>query len=603
MSVISGTNPTQKRDVAWPRTDSTAIVLNVAALSSVIMFQALRVLVSYLVVVVGQANRSALIRDTLAIFLAMAAAPVLIRIVGLRRTVIATATVIAVLRVTLQFWTQADARLMLAAAILVFWGWLTIALIQTDRRAVSFGLLAGMILDVAIRVAFLTMDLPWNTSIASGAVTVVIAALLLVGALLSRSAAESGEATPGANLALIAIGPGLATFHLVGCNLGLAQTKTGLGFAGAASVLGLGLAAGLIGSTLAIRYRSSASLTAGLTVQLLVTVVGGSALWVFWTRENLAPYALPLIVAAIMMLVSGAIWSDTPPSGQRRIVVPTIWFTLGMLIQVGILFYYYDASGHALYMVIAAVALAIGSLFGSFSVSRERHHFTLSTSTAFIVVIPVLLLVIACAWQFVGVSNPTADATFPATFTVMTYNLQDGFAANNTFDLEAQAAVIESAHPDVVVLQEVSRGWLVTSGADEALWLSHRLNMPIYFGGNSDDGLWGNAILTRAPVSNVRQLHFTVTKNLKRGTIEVQVPTPAGNIWFVGTHLDNPKAADDIRLEQTRQLISALEDRYPAVVMGDFNADPGTDVLNTFNTAGLTDPGLTFISERHDNHR
>ncbi len=265
-----------------------------------------------------------------------------------------------------------------------------------------------------------------------------------------------------------------------------------------------------------------------------------------------------------------------------------------MLLQVGILFYYYDASGRARYMVIAAIALAAGSLPAVFKVSRQRHPFALSSQSIAIVAVPVALLAIACGWQFIGVSNPSTDTTFPASFTVMTYNLQDGFAANNSFDLEAQARVIESAHPNVVVLQEVSRGWLATSGADEALWLSHRLNMPIYFGGNSDDGLWGNAILTRAPVSTVKQLHFTLTKNLKRGTIEVLVPTPSGDLWFVGTHLDNPKAADDIRLEQTRQLVASLEDRYPAVVMGDFNADPGTDVLTTFNAAGLADTGLTF---------
>ncbi len=286
MSAASDTRRVQSRTLSWPMTDSSAIVLSMAALSTVIMFQAMRVLVSYLVVVVGQANRVALERDTLAIFLAMAAAPLFIRFVGLRRTVVVTSVAMAILRTVLQFWTQADARLMLSAAVVILWGWLTITLIRADAGAVAVGLLAGMILDVAIRVAFLTMDLPWNTGISAGIVTVALAALLVLGSSLCTSAPDSRSEFAGTSLALIAIGPGLAMFHLVGGNLGLAQTKTGLGFAGAASILGLGLALGLIVSILAFHYRSGKSLVAGMFVQLLVIAVGGiSALDLLDARE------------------------------------------------------------------------------------------------------------------------------------------------------------------------------------------------------------------------------------------------------------------------------------------------------------------------------
>ncbi len=595
MSALSRATTARSGQLVRPRVESAAITLAVASLATVIMLQSMRVLVSYLVVVVGQANRTNLEIDTFAIFLAIALAPLAIRLAGLQRILALTAGVIAVIRLALQFWSQPNARLIMSAAIVILWGWLTVTLLTTDRRTVALGVLAGLTLDVAIRVAFLTLDLPWNSGVAAGVVTALVAAALLAMAALAWSTQIDPEYASGWSVALIAVGPGLAMFHLIGGNLGLAQTKAGLNFAPAMSLLGLGLLTGTLGHIWLEREYHRRTRWISLAEHLMVVAIGSIALWLFWTQQRLAPYALPFVVAVNLMLIGAAFRTGDKLRQTPRTVVPTIWFTLGLLLQVGILFYYYDASGRTRYMLFAAVALAVGSAFGALSSARRNHDDGLSSQTIGMLVIPAIILVLVCGWQFIATKNPGTGTALPATFKVMTYNLQDGFAADNSFDLEAQADVIEAAHPDVIVLQEVSRGWLVTSGADEALWLSQRLDMPIYFGGNSDDGLWGNAILTRAPVSQIEQHHFTVTKNLKRGTIETLVPTTVGNVWVVGTHLDNPKAADDIRLEQTQQLIANQTGRYPAIVMGDFNADPGTDVLNTFAAAGLTDPGATLM--------
>ncbi|HET7035219.1 MAG TPA: endonuclease/exonuclease/phosphatase family protein [Thermomicrobiaceae bacterium] len=195
-------------------------------------------------------------------------------------------------------------------------------------------------------------------------------------------------------------------------------------------------------------------------------------------------------------------------------------------------------------------------------------------------------------------------ATLGRQITVMTYNLQEGFSRDDRFDLERQAAAIEAEHPDVVVVQEVSRGWLVAAGADEVLWLSQRLGMQAVFGANSDDGLWGNAILSRAPLQDAAREQYTTTQNLKRSVVAARVDTAAGPLWLFGTHLDNPVGATDVRLSQTRELIRFWNNRSPALVLGDLNADPGDPVFGLFTSAGLVDldrqlpPGASTSSDQ-----
>ena len=64
----------------------------------------------------------------------------------------------------------------------------------------------------------------------------------------------------------------------------------------------------------------------------------------------------------------------------------------------------------------------------------------------------------------------------------MTYNIQAGFPRDNRWDLEGTAAAIEAVDPDVVLLQEVGRGWPLMTGVDGARWLSDRLDMNLVCG-------------------------------------------------------------------------------------------------------------------------
>jgi endonuclease/exonuclease/phosphatase family metal-dependent hydrolase len=212
------------------------------------------------------------------------------------------------------------------------------------------------------------------------------------------------------------------------------------------------------------------------------------------------------------------------------------------------------------------------------------------------------LLLLISAWEVWSWDDVGPDAAIGPTVTVMTYNIQSGFAADNQFDLDETARVIESQQPDIVVLQEVSRGWLVTSGIDEALWLSRRLHMNYAFGANSDDGLWGNVVLSRAPLGATRTIQYDVTENLKRSAIEVQVETQVGDLWVLGTHLDDPPDAGAVRLQQAEELVASWNQRSPALVMGDMNSDPNDPVIVTLRSAGFVDYGEALNAPAYTSH-
>ncbi len=95
-------------------------------------------------------------------------------------------------------------------------------------------------------------------------------------------------------------------------------------------------------------------------------------------------------------------------------------------------------------------------------------------------------LLLSPLYQLVTWVNPPTGPPAGPHLTVMIHNIQSGFALDRTWNLEETARTIQAEDPDIVVLQEVSRGWLVTSDVDQALWLSLRLGMPYVFGANSN---------------------------------------------------------------------------------------------------------------------
>ena len=570
-------------------------VITLAAFSTIAMLEATRVFVSYLVFVVDQSRRVEIASAVMAVFLLPALTPLLTRALRVRNSVIAAAVALAALRLVMQFIDTPLVRLVSGGAVVVCWGALMIVLLASRRSLAGYGAMLGMAFDASLRIVLRDVDLPWMAHFWKDLLTIVLAALIAATALTVPRSLAAREGSWGGALPVLALGPGIALYHLVIGNPGIAQVRAGLGYLDAARALALGLYAGVALPWLWLMRTDPARSRVNLALIASIFLASAASLLVWiggaWHGPTVLAGAVVALGALATLLLIGVAIGRGSPGERASVTRTTLWLTVGMVLQFVVLFIYYSGSGLLLMIAVAwalvagcAVYALVGTPAVRANIPGRRLFFGIVLAGMAVHIVAVQLTIASTG--ALGDGQPV-----PATFTVMTYNIQSGFALDNDWDLEAQARVIEAHDPDIVVLQEVSRGWLVTTGSDDLLWLSRRLDMEYVWGPASDDGLWGNAILSRAPLSDGETEQFTTTQNLKRSVVMAQVATEAGPIWVIGTHLDNPTGAGTVRSAQISELLSFWGGRSPAVILGDFNAVPNDPAILTMREAGFTDVG------------
>ena len=196
----------------------------------------------------------------------------------------------------------------------------------------------------------------------------------------------------------------------------------------------------------------------------------------------------------------------------------------------------------------------------------------------------ILPLASFAAWR---APQPTAGKGFPVR--VMTYNLHQGFDTAGWLGMEALAQQIEQQRPDVVALNEISRGWYIDGSVDMLTWLSQRLGMPYIFG-PAADSVWGSAILSRYPIKEhgVGQLPRGGTQN--RGYLWARVDVGGGQeLLVVATHLHQWETDHDIHVREVNALLDFWAKRPGTIVVGDLNSWPDSPEMALFRAAGFLD--------------
>jgi endonuclease/exonuclease/phosphatase family metal-dependent hydrolase len=201
---------------------------------------------------------------------------------------------------------------------------------------------------------------------------------------------------------------------------------------------------------------------------------------------------------------------------------------------------------------------------------------------AFALILLILPLVQTSIWR-----APAAVTGQGFPVTIMTYNLHNGFNTKGKLNLEEIAQVIESNNPDIIALQEVSRGWVVSGRADMLTWLSQRLNMPYVFGPTADP-FWGNAILSRYPILAYSRYQLPPSDLfILRGFIVALIDVGQGRqIKVIGTHFHHLEGQTEIRQLQSGAILTFINniDNNNIILLGDLNAEP-------------SDPEITMLYE------
>lgn len=192
---------------------------------------------------------------------------------------------------------------------------------------------------------------------------------------------------------------------------------------------------------------------------------------------------------------------------------------------------------------------------------------------------------------------------------VGTYNIHHGADGQDRLDLSRTAAAIAALRADVIGLQEVDVGYGARSGfEDQAARLAELLGLQVCFGAAIDrpgvdrsgtDGAdrggrrqqYGLALLTRHEIV-AHAMHplpghpALDALHEPRGLLSTTVH-PAGQepLHVLVTHLDH----EDPR-HRTAQVLRILEHTAalegPALLLGDFNADPGAPELAALSAGG-----------------
>jgi endonuclease/exonuclease/phosphatase family metal-dependent hydrolase len=428
-------------------------------------------------------------------------------------------------------------------------------------------------------------------------------------------------------LPLAGIGPALFLQALIWQNLGW-QAELGDRSQGRAFLLvmvanlvalGAGTAVALAGE---VRWPAVGTALAGLAVA--VALAG----WATAAACVLGQAALGVLVVLIVRRATGPGREPgrSPGAGVGRLAAA---WTGGMAVFLLLVFAYYAVydvvlpvgNGPVPAMAAALVGLAAVLAMGR-PAGRERLGTGLRPATGSLrgALAPigrgvVLLAAPALAWATAPDPVPAAPAAgADRPVRVMSYNLHFGFDVRGWSDLEGVARAIEAAGPEVVGLQEVSRGWYINGSTDMLGWLQRRLRMPHARFAGASDAIWGNAVLSRHPIVADELVPLpSEDLPLRRNALRVELDLGGGRrLQVVVTHLHHVEGPGGtrVRLAQLPRLLDEVAGRPATVLLGDLNAEPDSAEVALLRAAGLTDafvagggrPGdeLTWPSDRPD---
>ncbi|MDG4823516.1 endonuclease/exonuclease/phosphatase family protein [Asanoa sp. WMMD1127] len=554
------------------------------ALGIVLLTDVLRVWLPSIITIFGQAaSTPAELMGGFALlwFVGAIAVVPLLRPLGPRGVALAAGVALAGCRLGLLATNGGQAQLYVASAGLLA-GLVWLAAVAVTGPTPVPGLVSGLAVGTALHAAVGTFDLTWRGGVFAWSVI----ALLCLAFVVAQPALTD---QPSGSAAWFAVGPVLLLWTMVAGSPALAGTAVSYALGEEPGIAGPG--PGFPVATAVLSALSVGLLAAGALLPRpgALVAVAGAAVLVAGTLAFALSWGAGLMVAIpTTALGLGLVLCATGVRAVGTELAPVRGYAAvgGMTVfAVAAVAYYasYDI-GYPNEWVPPAVAALVAIV-----VARPPYRFVEVSRSWALAPAAVVVTLLAGLLMPIGASAAGGTAT-PGAIRVVAYNIRMGFGLDGRFDLPGLADAIRAERPDVVLLSEVDRAWLLNGGHDTVALLADRLGMPYRFA-PAADAVWGDAVLTRLPVV------YTATTRLRSvgaptGAQALGVVLDAGGteVAVVSTHLQPPP--DGGPVSQAREVAAfarGFAAGRPLVVGGDLNTQPGDPAFAVFTDAGLVD--------------
>lgn len=536
----------------------------------------------------------------LPVFLAPLLFPLMRRLLASRLMVVCAGSLVAA-RVLVQVEpTLATAVIAVVAGLLV----MTVVLpVLAGQRfgpdAVAAGTLVGLGLDIALRSWRATDDVVWSSGWSAWldpSLWVPIALLVATTPALVRSAGT--ERTPPAWTWFVLLMPQL----LLWSSLAFVGSSAGVPLSVVTAVLLAAVAAAM--ATLAwpgARVPWPVSGAVLLAAAVVMPHADGVAV--------LALAAAATVATPLLLREAGARAARRPYAPARHAAAATAGaLAMFLLLLLYPLHYEIALPLDNAWLPGVAVVLAClpllrrphSSVATEFAAPSRIHR----PAVAFVAVGSVVLGVAVQLGMVGGSPLPGPDDDLsageprPGELRIATYNVGQGQdAESGALAFRELAEVLADLDADAVAVQEVARGWPLTSMSDLEAWLRANTDWSIVYAPAADRQL-GNALLSRVPLTDVMTIDLGQGGGAqRRSAIRADLP---GGVRAYAMHLQarNSEPAQRSRLEQMRLVVEDWDGRDRTVIAGDLNprntyADETEtppkliDNLEAFTDAGL----------------
>jgi endonuclease/exonuclease/phosphatase family metal-dependent hydrolase len=330
--------------------------------------------------------------------------------------------------------------------------------------------------------------------------------------------------------------------------------------------------------------------------------------------------AFMLVFAQLMVSLSWW-WILQPSDGKRNFTAVSVVFALGLfLLLTGADFFTFEYAfvrnviepygsilrafrGMGLIVVLFATLLA--GLPAILSRKRLPWHGGRLTESMIALAFVIAASVLAGSQSRPVVITPITNAS---QLRIGTLNLHGGYSLYFASDLPAIEQQVRAYGVDVLLLQEVETGRMISSSVDQAAWLARQLNMQVqYFPTN--EGLQGLAVLSKLPIEDSQGI---LLSSIGRQTgvqfLKLRAPDQAElhiyntQLGFLLVNNEAPAQEQD-QTTQLQEIFGFMSQNDPpltnrTVLGGSFNTVPGSDIYQYLAQSSFTDPFSSLPAEK-----